>query len=510
MSTTSPSQTAPLALLSEQILVGACLPSPETSSSHAPDIRELRTLNVELKELRTLITQIHFSEQTQEETQQKARSYHITTVRKSLENQLNSLIEDGQILEKLTSGISDTLLITLGDFNRSMEALEQVADLSREYRASAASLSPDSTSFKESAAQAEFSETSTALFLSAIQTAKTHALNVISRFEEENSQQIAILRTHKESIAATQSQLQVMDWSPGFFQIQTVAPQAPSVVERPALYSSEINRLPLSTQTVDEKPLLSKACLKALHTVRSEISNQIDRLKYETKTDQEKLHSENALLTSSFRGRFRTIFKDGLLQAIKNHHPRDLVPFFGTRAIRERASALQSKIEGTSRELEKLAEERPGKIRHVIRSYSAGLTFANGVEAPPEMLSAAVPLQKKDSLISRTTLQHRIYDLADEYHFVVVVQNWGAKGGTLTIENPAGPSLRIMDSGDGQARLYLSDGADWRRLGCVWNDDAVTITRRFLQKEELGVVSRGPKSGAWFIPEPSWIESLNH
>jgi hypothetical protein len=163
-------------------------------------------------------------------------------------------------------------------------------------------------------------------------------------------------------------------------------------------------------------------------------------------------------------------------------------------------------MQNSETKLRYIRDKQTMAIKNDIRTTFAGTSFEYQADTPKEVLLAAVPLHKKDTLISSETLFNAITELSKEAGTQVVAKAKGA----LIIKDSNGTLMKIIDRGDGKARIYARTGEDWQKIGSAWSDDALKIARRFIQNQDLGIVTRGTRVGSWFIPAPSYFDKLNY
>jgi hypothetical protein len=478
--------TPTLDFLSEPILVGAAFAVPKGINNQGFNLISLDKLSSELGELKEAFKQLQFKEQITLDTSIINQAHQFVSSRESMTQEMELLINSTNQIRTLLSQSEHPLLVTSGDFQKQINTLQQVTKLCEVCLKQAESVFSDMGQFKESAQLLNLSQVNVALFTTVANTAREQVRIHLTKFNEDATKEIHELTKRTNSQAEDQSKLSVVDLGLGHFQITTTPLRFENIIS-------------------SEEPLAHRFN-KAIDAAREKFTQDREVLA-DTRTKAATLvESENVDLNSSLIARAGKILKKGLIHGLVSGKFLDIIPYFGNRRISQRIAALNSTIQKSEAELRVIREKQNTAIKNEIRTTFAGTSFEYQADTPKEVLLAAIPLHKKDTLISSEMLFNAITELTKEAGTQVVAK---AKG-SLIIKDSNGRLMKIIDRGDGKARIYTRTGEDWQKIGSAWSDDALTIARRFLQNRDLGIATRGTRAGSWFIPAPSYFEKLNY
>jgi hypothetical protein len=180
----------------------------------------------------------------------------------------------------------------------------------------------------------------------------------------------------------------------------------------------------------------------------------------------------------------------------------------------EKRVVKQAKLEAI-KNLEKLRTEYESiqnsktlyreKIVAYIRHELEGSQFTSDNQVPREVKLAAIPLDKKDTLISNTTLISKI--LGSKFTYA----NFGLRlsgDGSISLENREnGSKLSLVKADDGRMRVTITKNGIEQRLGTAWNDDALKLCERFAKGIDLGILRGGtPANREYYIPPADFLK----
>jgi hypothetical protein len=180
----------------------------------------------------------------------------------------------------------------------------------------------------------------------------------------------------------------------------------------------------------------------------------------------------------------------------------------------EKRLVQQAKLEAI-KNLEKLRTEYESipnsktlyreKIVAYIRHELEGSQFTSDKKVPREVKLAAIPLDKKDTLISNKTLISKILGSKfTDANFDLRVYG----DGSISLENRQnGSKLSLVKADDGRMRVTITKDRIEQRLGTAWNDDALKLCERFAQGSDLGILRGGtPANREYYIPSANFLK----
>jgi hypothetical protein len=168
---------------------------------------------------------------------------------------------------------------------------------------------------------------------------------------------------------------------------------------------------------------------------------------------------------------------------------------------RQQAARILLDVAKPTQEAERLFRSR---IVEIIRDKLAGTSFVLEDQVPKEVRLAAIPAEKKDSLISFKTLVSKLPN---------IMSLPGADG--VSLLNKVDGSfevmrersiLKLVNLDNARVRVVIVKDGIETRIGTAWNDDAMILATRFASGRDLGI-SKGqqPANREYYIPTKDFL-----
>lgn len=224
------------------------------------------------------------------------------------------------------------------------------------------------------------------------------------------------------------------------------------------------------------------------------------------KTSLEKIEATKA---KGFFGRVREAFEGGFFSAFTSGKLLNAVPKIGTMRLDAEREKLAKRLETSEARVTAAStpKGRRAEITAEIRQQLAGTEFTVERGVPRDVLVAAIPLAKKDSLVKFSTFEDAIAIASKDAERFSAEKRTEDSSIVLT-NKETGASMRFVHKRDGRISIFEQKQGEEKehRVGSAWSDDAEKIALRFLSGKEVRLVKSKFVGERFYIPEENYLK----
>lgn len=335
----------------------------------------------------------------------------------------------------------------------------------------------------------------------------TDYVKAINNAIDETRKELGSIERRFGEVKALSDSMQFTDHGPGFFTA-TVLPPSPANLSPAGTSAQQVAASPAPTAGPEAAPAAASLAVEPTLKERLSAASQEARsLSHEPLVEQAKRIRE-------VKNAIAEIHSD--LEELSKPRPKPGFYSFSVRPFSTIWNAVSDYFERRSlnKELAKqeklLNEARYGRteIRQAgldsLREKFADTRFTvpqgNPEGIPAMVLRASIPASKVDTLISFSSLASQAAEGASKRSVTVKPHE-----GSIRIEQGEKEILFVKRT-DGRVWVYADqDGQGLKRIGSAWNDDALKLAKKFLEKGEV-TFTRIPYEAERVIPKSKFLE----
>jgi hypothetical protein len=482
----------------DPIMVGAEFTPSTSLGLHTAATTSRARIADSLSALKEALSQVTFTESVPLTSDQLKEALKFTEAKERVLNYLAALYTGTQEietqckrLENIVPNSDDTRKKLRDDAAQILDRVETLTEIIND-------ISTDTKICRESGSALNLSDTTRALFLSIAEVSQNSARELLRQSKTSTEH---VDKIHRSQLDCA-GELLATQRGKGQFEIlstptRELSPDLQKVVGT-------------NTTGVHQANCVSPTLIEQFRECILSARNRFSRAKSQHLSKHREFSVAHAqyseIATQPLLQRLWSLSKVGILKSISNGTLAGALPFVGSYILNRHAKRCEQRAHDTQNELNKVRLQEKQTINREIRSQFAGTQFDYSPKIPREILRAAIPLSKIDSLISRSALHERIYDMTSNSRTTQIT----TADNHLMLTQRNGSTLTIEYRGDGRARIYIGTNGATQKLGTAWSDDVLKIARRFIEGRDLRIISRGTLAGTWEIPSQRLLEHLNY